>query len=197
MSVSKVYPNGIASVTVAASDKLVVKSLGGEVKVYITSDVVGMAPVKYLSFTVADGATTTTAAYSVATAVEIQAGAGGAEYAAGTEGGLLKDTQAAPNALNTTGAITAAMLIGGILTSTTAAAVTGTPITGAELDAAVQMSVDDSFDLSIIATGANAFTLDVSSGITIVGTAVVATVTSGLFRFRKTAANTFVAYRIG
>ena len=58
------------------------------------------------------------------------------------------------------------------------------------------MAVNDSFDWSAIATGANSFTVTASTGHTIVGSGVVATVTSGRFRTRKTAANTFVTYRL-
>lgn len=110
--------------------------------------------------------------------------------------GALKRAQPAPNAVNATATLTVAQLLGGIITSTTAAAVAGTVPTGTELDAAAGLLVDEAFDLTIIATGANAFTLTAATGITIVGTAAVATVTSGTFRFRKSAANTFIAYRL-
>jgi hypothetical protein len=36
-----------------------------------------------------------------------------------------------------------------------------------------------------------------SAGHTVVGVGAVATVTSGVFRTRKTAADTFVSYRVG
>ena len=88
-------------------------------------------------------------------------------------------------------------MLGGIVTSTTAAAVTGTMPTGTVLDAASNLQIGDSFDWSVIATGANAFTIAAATGHTIVGTAVVATVTSGHFRTRKTAAATYVTYRMG
>jgi len=45
--------------------------------------------------------------------------------------------------------------------------------------------------------GSNAFTVTAATGHTIVGAAAVAASSSGLFRTRKTAANTFVTYRIG
>lgn len=112
------------------------------------------------------------------------------------DGGALKISQAAPNAFNTTGTLTEAQLLGGIITSTTAAAVAATVPTGTLLDAAAGLRVDEAFDVTFIATGANALTLTAATGITIVGAAAVATATSGTFRFRKTAANTFVAYRV-
>lgn len=104
--------------------------------------------------------------------------------------------QTTPGTLNATGTVTAALLQGGIITSSTAAGVTATLETGATLDAAGTFAVDDSFDWTVINTGANAFTVTASTGHTIVGTAAVATVTSGRWRTRKTAANTFVSYRL-
>lgn len=110
---------------------------------------------------------------------------------------LASQIQTTPGVLNATGALTAAMMVTGIVTSTTAAAVAGTVPTGAVMDAAfVNMQIGDSFDWSVIATGANAFTVTAASGHTLVGTAVVATVTSGLFRTVKTAAATYVTYRL-
>lgn len=110
---------------------------------------------------------------------------------------LAWQVQTTPVALNATGALTAAAMLSGIVTSTTAAAVTGTMPTGTVLDAAANFQVGDSFDWSVIATGANAFTIAAAAGHTIVGTAVVATVTSGHFRTTKTAAATYVTYRMG
>jgi len=109
---------------------------------------------------------------------------------------LQSPVQAAPVALNATGAITSAAILGGIVTSTTAAAVAGTLPTGTVLDAADTFDINDSIEWSVIATGANAFTVTAAAGHTIVGNAVVATTTSGNFRTVKTAANTFVTYRI-
>jgi hypothetical protein len=85
----------------------------------------------------------------------------------------------------------------GIVTSTTAAAVTGTLPTGAVLDASSSFQIGDSFDWKVINTGAtNAFTVAAATGHTIVGSATVALSTSARFRTAKTAAATFVTYRI-
>lgn len=106
--------------------------------------------------------------------------------------------QGDPVAVNTTGAVSAAAILGGIVTSTTAAAVAGTIPTGTVMDAAAEFAIGDSVDWSVINTGgSNAFTVTAATGHTIVGAAAVANSTSGLFRTRKTAANTFVTYRIG
>lgn len=105
--------------------------------------------------------------------------------------------QGDPGVLNATGTLTAALIYTGLVTSTTAAAVTATLDTGTIMDASSVWAIGDSFDWSAIATGANAFTVTAAaSGHTVVGAGAVATGTSGRFRTRKTAANTFVTYRI-
>ena len=105
--------------------------------------------------------------------------------------------QPTPGALNATGTLTAALIFGGIVTSTTAAAVTATLDTGAIMEAAGSFAIGDYVDWSAIATGANAFTVTAAaSGHTVVGAGAVATTTSGRFRTLKTAANTFITYRL-
>lgn len=113
--------------------------------------------------------------------------------------GAYAGIQPTPGTLDATGVLTAALIVKGIVTSTTAAAVVATLNTGAEMQTALPgMAIDDSFDWSAIATGANAFTVTAAaSGHTVVGSGVVATGTSKQFRTRKTAANTFVTYNIG
>lgn len=119
------------------------------------------------------------------------------------DGGAMVRVQGAPGTLNATGTLTAALMKSGIVTSTTAAAVTATPDTGTLIDGSFTgksaLAVNDSFDFNVIATGANAFTLSVGggvAGITLVGNMVVASGSQGQFRARKTAANTFSIYRI-
>lgn len=111
--------------------------------------------------------------------------------------GAVKTTQGAPGTQNATGTLTAAQLLGRLITSTTAAAVAGTVPTGTLLDAAADLQIGEAFDWTVINTGAaNAFTVTAGAGHTLVGNAVVALSSSGTFRSRKTAANTFVSYRI-
>lgn len=106
-------------------------------------------------------------------------------------------TQPAPSALDATGALTAPFILSGLVTSTTAAAVTGTLPTGTLMDQATTFVIDDAISWSVINTGGtNAFTVAAAAGHTIVGNAVVALSSAGRFRTRKTAANTFVTYRI-
>jgi hypothetical protein len=59
-------------------------------------------------------------------------------------------------------------------------------------------AIDEAFDWSVINTGgANAFTVTAATGHTLVGNAVVALSSTGRFRTRKTASDTFVSYRVG
>jgi hypothetical protein len=200
MSFNRIFTQGTAVVTVPAGEKIAIQA-------YSPASV--FQEVGYPNFpesqdllTVVENTTYVSAAFTNATSVTIQAGASGALYAVGTDPVVSDDgkfqLQGTPGVLNATGALTAAMILSGIVTSTTAAAVAGTLPTGAVLDAASEFAIGDSFDWSVIATGANAFTVTAAAtGHTVVGTGAVATVTSGAWRTRKTAAETFVSYRIG
>lgn len=141
----------------------------------------------------------TTSAFTTASTVVIQAGGSPVTYNYGTVPVLFdrSNYQPTPGTLNATGTLTSALILGGIVTSTTAAAVAATLDTGAILDATNQFAVGDAFDWSAINTGGtNAFTVTASAGHTVVGTAAVAALTTGRFRTLKTAAATFVTYRI-
>lgn len=114
--------------------------------------------------------------------------------------GSIVSTQGAPGVLDATGTLTAAMIRARIVTSTSAAAVAATLDTGAAMDtafaAAFAVAVDGSVDWQVINTGPNTFTVTASVGHTIVGAAAVTTATSSLFRSRRTAANTWITYRL-
>jgi len=143
---------------------------------------------------------------SYASGATIVISAGGevdAYYEVGTspvvqQGRLSWQAQQTPGTLNATGTVTGALILGGIITSTTAAAVTGTLATGAVLDATSSFAINESIDWSVINTGAaNAFTVaQAASGHTVVGNMTVALSTTGRFRTVKTAAATFVTYRL-
>ncbi len=93
---------------------------------------------------------------------------------------------------------TASSLLGGIVTATPSAGRNIQLPTGASLDAASEFAIGDSFDFSLITLAAFALTITVNTNVTIVGAAATAG-TSGAtarFRVRKTAADTFVVYRI-
>jgi len=110
--------------------------------------------------------------------------------------GAFTFSQPTPATCDATATLTAAQILTGIITSA-AATVTATLPTGTLMDAAfTSLAVDQAWDWSIIKTGANSLTIAAGTGHTIVGRAIVATVTTGRFRTRKTATNTFVTYRI-
>jgi hypothetical protein len=199
MSYNVVFAQGTATVTVPAGEKIAVQA-------YSPASV--FQEVGYPNFpesqdllTVVENTTYVSAAFTNATSVTIQAGASGATYAVGTDP-VISNTgkfqlQGTPGVLNATGALTSAMILAGIVTSTSAAAVVATLPTGTVLDAASEFAIGDSFDWSVINTGPDTFTVTAATDHTVVGVAAVATVTSVMWRTRKTAANVFVSYRIG
>lgn len=191
-----ILPNHAVTFTVAASDKIATYSQSA----YSITKEVGYPNVPTTTASVFSGTgANTTAAFSAATEVTIAAGEAGLWYETGTGPVVIErgNYQAAPGTLNATGTLTAALILGGIVTSTTAAAVTATLDTGAVMDGAIDLDVNDAFTWSAINTGgSNAFTVTASSGHTIVGAGAVAASSSGRFLTRKTAADTYVTYRL-
>lgn len=116
-----------------------------------------------------------------------------------SDGGSLIRTQGTPGVLDATGTLTAALLDTGIVTSSTAAAVVATLDTGVVMDDtfAPILNIGESINWSVINTGgANAFTVTASAAHTIVGAGAVAANTSGNFRTKRTAVDTYVTYRL-
>jgi len=111
------------------------------------------------------------------------------------------DIQEAPAAYTaTTVTLTIDDLRKRIITSTQTAAVTMTLPTGTLTDADFNtLPVDGSFDWTVLNLGSSsgAVTVQGGTGHTLVGSGAVAISTATLFRTRKTAANTFVTYRVG
>lgn len=115
---------------------------------------------------------------------------------------LSLSVQGAPTAKTGDATLTIAELRNRIITATKATAVAFTLPTGTLTDAGLNSGgadIGSSFDWEIINLGSvdGATTLNAGTGHTIVGNAVVAISTTGVFRTRKTAANTFVTYRVG
>jgi hypothetical protein len=104
--------------------------------------------------------------------------------------------QRSPIALDTAQAIPVRALVNGVITSNSLLGITCTLPTGAALDAISDFRMDDAFEWCVIAAGLFGFTVGASAGHTIVGAAGVGSGTSGYFRTRKTATNTFVTYRV-
>lgn len=102
---------------------------------------------------------------------------------------------------NATGTLTATQILTGVITSTSAAAVSATLPLGSDLETALvaaypSLAVNDSLEFSVINTGPNTVTLLTNTGWTLVGSMAVATVTSARFKIRRTATNVYVIYRL-
>ena len=109
--------------------------------------------------------------------------------------------QPAPTALAASATLTIAQLLTGIVTTSGTVAITLTLPTGTLSDACVTgpaLPVNGCFDWTVINTGTStgAVTMAAGTGHTIVGSTAVAIGSSAGFRTRKTAANTFVPYRL-
>ncbi len=195
------YPNGTVKVTIPAAESIAVATFGqSSAQVYRQLGYPNYPPQLTLLGIVEDEQTVF-GPYTTGATIVIQAGADTVLYEVGVTPVVkaIYDHQYQPDpvALNATGAVTALAIMGGILTTTTAAAVAGTIPTGAVMDLASDWSIGDSVDWCVINTGPNTFTLTAAaSGHTIVGTATVVTAVSARFRTRKTAADTFVSYRM-
>lgn len=110
-------------------------------------------------------------------------------------------TQGTPTAKTADATLTIAELLTRIVTATSASAVALTLPTGTLTDAGLAggtLLVGQSFDWYVINLGSSSGAVTMTAGVahTYVGAAVVAIATSAHFRTRKTAANTFVTYRI-
>ena len=197
----KVYPFGSVEVAVAAADIVSIFSKS-PVKIYqLNAGLPNMPPTKVLFATAAGDADYQSGAFAAAARLVIEAGPSEAFVNIGTAAVPVERRglrgQGNPGVLNATGTLTAAMIASGIVTSTTAAAVTATLDTGAVMDAALQMEIGESFDWAAINTGGAALTVTAAAtGHTVVGAGAVAAATSAIFRTRKTAADTFVTYRL-
>lgn len=95
--------------------------------------------------------------------------------------------------------VMATSMLNGILTATPGGAIAYTLPTGTQMQTAAgtTIDVDQSIDFTLINIGAGGIiTVTAAAAFTIVGVATVAAASSANFRIRKTAANTFVLYRM-
>ena len=202
MSYQVIFTQGTATVTVPAGQKIAVQAFS-PASVF---QQVGFPnfPDSQDLLTVVENTTYVSPAFTNATIVTIQAGASGAFYSTGTAPTIGNDgnwqSQPAPANIADGGSMvmTAAELLTSIVTATPT---TGRNIqlpTAADLEAATTFAVNDSFDFSLITLAAFALTITVNTGVTIVGGPATgaASGAAARFRIRKTAANTFVVYRI-
>ena len=202
MSYNVVFAQGTVTVTVPSGEKIAVQA-------YSSASV--FQEVGYPNFpesqdllTVVDNTTYVSAAFSAATSVTIQAGASGALYAVGVAPVITDDgnwqLQGAPADIADGGSMiaTAANVLTGIVTSTLTQARNLQLPTGANLDLATEWAIGEGFDVTFMTLGAFVMTVTVNTGVTIVGAAVTAATagSTARFRLRKTAADTFIAYRL-
>jgi hypothetical protein len=160
-------------------------------------------------------------AYSVATVIRIEAGADPAFYSVGALAAALPvlktspalaTTQLDPATMTDTASILASQMMTRLIQATPTAAAAYTLPTGTLTDTASGMQIGQSFDWTIINLATNAafvITMTAATGHTIVGNprAVSNSATTGAtitsdgqsssgWRTRKTAANTFITYRL-
>jgi hypothetical protein len=207
-------PNGLVSVTLTASQKVAVYSQG-LANVYRTSAFPNYPNVTTLLGTVINGQTVF-GTYTGGATIQIEA-AGGLPvfYEVGTDpivkqGRIANGVQVTPTAETVAVTLTAAELLTGLVTGTHTAGATAayTLPTGTLLDAAGAFLVDEYFDWTLInlsAAAADTITVTAGADHTVVGTMICQSAHSstGLvhgnalrLRTRKTAANTFVSYRL-
>lgn len=202
MSYQVIFTQGTATVTVPAGQKIAVQAFS-PASVF---QQVGFPnfPDSQDLLTVVENTTYVSPAFTNATIVTIQAGASGAFYSTGTAPTIGNDgnwqSQPAPANIADGGSMvmTAAELLTSIVTATPTASRNIQLPTAADLEAATVFVVNDSFDFSVVTLAAFALTLTVNTGVTIVGSPATGagSGSAARFRIRKTAASTFVVYRI-
>ena len=203
MSYQVIFAQGTATVAVPAGEKIAVQAFS-TAQVFQEVGFPNFPEANDLLATV-DNTTYVSGAFTNATNVIIQAGASGAYYSVGVAPDISNNgnwqPQGAPANIADGGsmAATAANVLTGIITATPTASRDIQLPTGTNLDLATEWAIGDSFDFSVITLAAYALTLTVNTDVTIVGSAATAATSgaSARFRCRKTAANTFVVYRIG
>ena len=103
----------------------------------------------------------------------------------------------APTAISALATLTNAQIQGQII-NTTGTSFTLTMPLGTTLETLASWSTTNiAYDFYIVNTATGTITMAVNTGVTSVGTLTVATGVSAQFRIRRTAANTFVLYRLG
>jgi hypothetical protein len=196
--------NGEATVTIPSGESIAVFTQG-EAQVSRTIGFPNYPDQTTLIGTVRNGQTVFGPYASGATIVVESTGSQQVYFEVGTapqvqQGRLNNQVQGDPTNITDGGsmAFTPAALLSGIVTATPTAGRNIQLPTGAALDAASEFAIGDSFDFSLVTLAAFALTITVNTNVTIVGAPATAG-TAGAparFRVRKTAADTFVVYRI-
>ena len=121
---------------------------------------------------------------------------GGYQFTDGNVSEATMVIQGTPATATAAATLTVAQLLSGIVVCSSTPGTQTLP-TVALLEATLTNSkVDAGFEVSFVNTAASTLTLAVGTGWTIVGTATAVTVTSALFRARKTGDGAWTLYRI-
>ena len=125
-------------------------------------------------------------------------GTGGYQIGAGSDGEAVLFVQTAPTSLAAAATATPQQLSGGLFVfNGTAGNLTLPTVADLEADISSAQRVNAAFDFYVVNTdGADAITLAVGTGWSIVGAAAVAASTSAQFRARKTGEGSWTAYRL-
>lgn len=197
-------PNGRATVTVPATESIAVYTQG-QVIVSRTLGFPNYPDQTTPLGTVTNGQTVFGSYASGATIVLESNSAVPVFYEVGTapqvqQGRLNAQVQGTPADIADGGSMvaTAANILSGIVTATPTTGRNVQLPTGANMDLASEFAIGDSVDWSLITLAAFALTITVNTNHTIVGAAATAGTTGAAARFRtrKTAADTFVTYRL-
>jgi hypothetical protein len=203
MAYNVIFTQGTATVSVPAGEKIAVQAYS-PTSVFQEVGFPNFPNTQDLLTVVSDNATYVSAAFTNATNVTIQTGASGAYYAIGVAPTISNNgnwqPQGAPANIADGGSMiaTAADVLTSIITATPTAGRNIQLPLGTDLELATEWAVNDSFDFSVITLAAFALTLTVNTGVTIVGSPATGAGSGAAarFRLRKTAADTFVVYRI-
>lgn len=193
-----------ATITLAANDKISAWSFGAFKVIQVGSYINAPDTPSLLEDVEANSAPYTSAAFASGGEVVIDAyGGQPVFYEVGASAvvkaaRLLSGYSDAPTALNATGALTSAMILGRIVTSTTAAATAATLPTGTVLAAASEWGVGEAWEWTIINTGPDNFTVTAATDHTVVGgngaAFVVPTLSAAKAITRQVSAGVFVTY---
>ena len=203
-------PNGLARVILNSGDRIATYSRE-PIKVWRLVGTPNLVDDLALLSAVPADTEFRSAAFSAGATIIIEAGEAEALYATGVTAVITENigrrAQPTPTAMTVTANITPAGLLSGLIIGTHAAGATQTYTlpAGALLDAAVELDIDESVDWALInASAAAPDTITVAQAgadHTIIGAAVVvsangAPANTAMYRTRKTAADTFVTYRL-
>jgi len=203
VSFSIVAPNGTQVVTLTANQKIAVQTRG-EASIF---ELVGFPnyPAQQRAVGRVVNGTFVSSAFTAGATLIVNGGPSGASFNVGTDPIVGNNgnwqTQGAPvNITDGAGMIfTAAAMLSGIVTATPTEARSIQLPTVANLAAASNMVINDSFDWSLITLAAFALTVTLNGSSTIVGAAATANTAGAVARFRtrRSASDAFVTYRIG